>query len=85
METTHILESTSAAAGEASPARRVSGPQRKNSRYSHRDTSSAWDAIEKLTRANVDKPTITRMMGGNAWEQFGLDYNSTLPASIIPP
>ena len=42
------------------------------SRYPHHDTSSAWDAIEALTRADVERPVIARMMGGNAREQFGL-------------
>jgi predicted TIM-barrel fold metal-dependent hydrolase len=40
------------------------------SRYPHHDTTSAWDAIEALTRAQVDEPTIARMLGGNAAEQF---------------
>ena len=43
------------------------------SRYPHHDTTSAWDAIEKLTAANVAEPTIARMLGGNASEQLGID------------
>ncbi len=42
------------------------------SRYPHHDTTSAWDAIEKLTQAQVDAPSIARMLGGNAAEQFGV-------------
>ncbi len=42
------------------------------SRFPHHDTSSAWDAIQTLTQADVDQPVIARMMGGNAREQFGL-------------
>ena len=42
------------------------------SRYPHHDTTSAWDAIKTLKQANVDEPTIARMVGGNAAEQFGV-------------
>jgi predicted TIM-barrel fold metal-dependent hydrolase len=42
------------------------------SRYPHHDTTSAWDAIEALTKANVNESTIARMLGGNAAEQFGI-------------
>ena len=42
------------------------------SRYTHHDTTSAWDAIQKLSQANVAESSIARMMGGNAAEQFGL-------------
>jgi len=42
------------------------------SRYPHHDTTSAWDAIDKLTAANVAPATIARMLGGNAAEQFGV-------------
>jgi len=42
------------------------------SRYPHHDTTSAWDAIQTLTRAEVEESTIARMMGGNAAEQFGV-------------
>ena len=42
------------------------------SRYPHHDTSSAWDAIQTLSQADVDRAVIARMMGGNAREQFGL-------------
>ena len=43
------------------------------SRYPHHDTSSAWDAIQTLGQADVDRPVIARIMGRNAREQFGLD------------
>lgn len=42
------------------------------SRYPHQDTTSAWDAIQTLTKAHVAEPTIARMLGGNAAEQFGV-------------
>jgi uncharacterized protein len=42
------------------------------SRYPHQDTTTAYDAIESLTRANVAETTIAQMMGGNAAAQFGL-------------
>ncbi len=42
------------------------------SRYPHHDTCSAWEAIQTLTQADIDRPVIARMMGGNAREQFGL-------------
>jgi len=43
------------------------------SRYPHHDTTSAWDAIETLTQADVAEPTIARMLGRNAAEQFGVE------------
>ena len=43
------------------------------SRYPHHDTTSAWDAIEALTQARVERNVIARMMGENAREQFGLN------------
>ena len=42
------------------------------SRYPHHDTTSAWDALQQLTEANVPEASVARMMGGNAAEQFGL-------------
>ncbi len=42
------------------------------SRYPHHDTTSAWDAIETLTQADVEKPLIARMLGENAAAQFGI-------------
>jgi predicted TIM-barrel fold metal-dependent hydrolase len=42
------------------------------SRYPHHDTTSAWEAIAKLQKANVPNEMIARMMGGNAAEQFGV-------------
>ena len=43
------------------------------SRYPHHDTTSAWDAIETLSAARVEEPIISRMLGGNAAEQFGIE------------
>ena len=43
------------------------------SRYPQDDTTSAWDAIETLTKADVDESTIARMMGGNAAQQYGIN------------
>ena len=42
------------------------------SRYPQQDTTSAWEAIERLRQAYVDEPAIARMLGGNAAEQFGI-------------
>jgi predicted TIM-barrel fold metal-dependent hydrolase len=42
------------------------------SRYPQHDTTSAWDAIAMLERAQVPQPLIARMMGGNAAQQFGV-------------
>ena len=42
------------------------------SHYPRHDTTSAWDAIDTLAQADMDRPLIARMMGGNAREQFGL-------------
>ena len=42
------------------------------SRYPNQDTTSGWDAIQKLTQAQVGESTIARMLGGNAAEQFGI-------------
>ncbi len=46
------------------------------SRYPNHDTTSAWEAIELLSSAGVDEPSIARMLGGNAAQQFGLPSNS---------
>ena len=43
------------------------------SRYPHQDTTSAWDAIQTLTKADVGESTIARMLGDNAAEQFGIE------------
>ena len=48
------------------------------SRYPHHDTTSAWDAIDALARARVDEPTIARMLGANAAEQFGITLEQTV-------
>ena len=42
------------------------------SRYPQHDTTGGWDAIQALTKADVEKSTITRMTRTNAAEQFGL-------------
>ena len=41
------------------------------SRYPHHDTTSAWDAIAMLTRANVPNPSWRACWGGAA-QQFGI-------------
>ena len=43
------------------------------SRYPHHDTTSAWDAIEKMTEANIAESSMARMLGGNAAQQLGID------------
>jgi predicted TIM-barrel fold metal-dependent hydrolase len=43
------------------------------SRYPHHDTTSGWDAIELLGRANIDDALLARMLGGNAAAQFGIE------------
>ena len=43
------------------------------SRYPHDDTTSAWDAIDMLTKANVTQSSIAQMLGGNAAQQYGID------------
>ena len=43
------------------------------SRYPNHDTTSAWDAIQTLTRADVSESTIARMLGGNAAQQYGIE------------
>jgi predicted TIM-barrel fold metal-dependent hydrolase len=50
------------------------------SRYPHHDTTSAWDAIAMLTRANVEASLIARMLGGNAAQQFGVELIQTVGA-----
>jgi len=42
------------------------------SRYPHQDTTTAWDAIARLSEAHVDEATIARMLGANAAQQFGI-------------
>ncbi len=42
------------------------------SHYPQQDTTSAWDAIDKLSDAGLDEATIARMLGGNAAAQFGI-------------
>ncbi len=43
------------------------------SRYPHHDTTSAWEAIETLTKADVPDSMIARMLGGNAAQQYGVE------------
>ena len=50
------------------------------SRYPQHDTTSACDAIDKLTRANIDEAMIARMLGGNAAVQFGVKLARHLDA-----
>jgi len=54
--------------------------QAASSRYPHRDTTSAWDAITMLTRANVEESLMARMLGGNAAHQFGIEQIQTVGA-----
>jgi uncharacterized protein len=49
------------------------------SRYPHQDTTSAWDAIARLSEVNVDEATIARMLGTNAAEQFGIELVNKIP------
>jgi hypothetical protein len=42
------------------------------SRYPNQDTTSAWDAIKMMSEARVAEPTIARMLGANAAQQFGV-------------
>lgn len=50
------------------------------SRYPQHDTTSAWDAIAMLERAQVPPPLIARMMGENAARQFGVAPVETVAA-----
>ena len=43
------------------------------SRYPHHDTTSAWDAILKLSSAGVGEEQLALMLGGNAAKQFGVE------------
>jgi predicted TIM-barrel fold metal-dependent hydrolase len=43
------------------------------SRYPQHDTTSAWDAVDMLARANINDVMMARMLGGNAAEQFGVE------------
>jgi len=42
------------------------------SRYPHHDTTTASEAIDKLSAAHLDEPTLARMLGGNAAAQLGI-------------
>jgi len=50
------------------------------SRFPHQDTTSAWDAINALSEADVAEPTIARMLGGNAAQQFGVKLSQKVGA-----
>ena len=43
------------------------------SRYPQHDTTSGWDSIDRLARANIDDAMLARMLGGNAAAQFGIE------------
>jgi predicted TIM-barrel fold metal-dependent hydrolase len=50
------------------------------SRYPQHDTTSAWDAIDMLARANIDDAMMARMLGGNAAAQFAVELARHLEA-----
>lgn len=50
------------------------------SRYPNQDTTSAWDAIEALSRTHVDESMLRRMFGGNAAEQLGITLTQKVGA-----
>jgi predicted TIM-barrel fold metal-dependent hydrolase len=50
------------------------------SRYPHHDTTSAWDAIEKMTAANVAESTMAKMLGSNAADQLGIKLTQKVGA-----
>jgi predicted TIM-barrel fold metal-dependent hydrolase len=50
------------------------------SRFPNQDTTSAWDAINALSGADVAEPTIARMLGGNAAQQFGVKLSQKVGA-----
>ena len=43
------------------------------SRYPQDDTTSAWEAIQTLIKADVDEAYLARMLGGNAADQYGIE------------
>jgi predicted TIM-barrel fold metal-dependent hydrolase len=43
------------------------------SRYPQHDTTSGWDAIDRLAPANIDEVMLAQMLGGNAADQFGVE------------
>jgi hypothetical protein len=49
-------------------------------RYPHHDTTSAWEAIDMLTQANVPDTYMARMLGGDAAQQFGVARVQTVGA-----
>ena len=50
------------------------------SRYPHHDTTSAQEAIETLTNADVSESVIARMLGGNAAQQYGIELEHKVGA-----
>jgi hypothetical protein len=50
------------------------------SRYPNQDTTSAWDAIKMLSESRVAEPTIARMLGANAAEQFSVKLSQKVGA-----
>ncbi|MGH7986130.1 MAG: amidohydrolase family protein [Candidatus Binataceae bacterium] len=46
------------------------------SRYPHQDTTSAWDAIAMLSRAHIAESALSRMLGKNGAEQFGIELGT---------
>jgi predicted TIM-barrel fold metal-dependent hydrolase len=50
------------------------------SRYPQHDTTSGWDAIDMLARANIDDAMMARMLGVNAAEQFAVELALHLDA-----
>jgi predicted TIM-barrel fold metal-dependent hydrolase len=48
------------------------------SRYPQQDTTTAWEAIARLSEAHVDEAAIARMLGGNAAEQLGVEQAQKL-------
>jgi predicted TIM-barrel fold metal-dependent hydrolase len=50
------------------------------SRYPNQDTTSAWDAIDALSRKNVDESMLARMFGGNAATQLGIKLTQKVGA-----
>lgn len=51
------------------------------SRYPQHDTTSAWEAIDLLARANINDLMLARMLGGNASAQFGIELVRQVDAS----
>jgi predicted TIM-barrel fold metal-dependent hydrolase len=50
------------------------------SRYPQHDTTSGWDAIDMLARANINDAMMARMLGVNAAQQFAVELALHLDA-----